>query len=154
MVCITSCGISLIFILGMIYMMFAVDKQATMSPFMRLLSPKQKDKYWEIINERRRIYFSGFGLGIILSALTLTARSYSGIKLSWLPTICLTGSITFLTTYFYYILAPKSDYMVRYLETKEQREAWLGIYKTMQFNYHLGLVLGLAAVIAGSYAVC
>ena len=154
MVCLTSCSISAIFIIGMIYMMFAVDKHATMSPFMKLLNPKQKAKYWELINERRTIYFSGFGLGLFLSAITIASRAYSGTKLAWLPTACLTGSITFLTTYFYYILAPKSDYMVRYLDTKEQREAWLDIYKTMQFNYHAGLVLGLASVVMLSYAVC
>ena len=154
MVCLTSCAISAVFLIGMIYMMFAVDKQATMSPFMRTLSDKQRAKYWELINERRRLYFQGFGLGLFLSAITITSRAYSGIKLSWFPMACLTGSITFLTTYFYYILAPKTDYMVRYLETKEQREGWLSIYKTMQFNYHAGLVLGLISVSLLSYAIC
>ena len=33
--------------------------------------------------------------------------------------------------------------MVLHLESKKEKKAWLNIYKTMQFNYHLGFVLGL-----------
>jgi len=35
--------------------------------------------------------------------------------------------------------------MVTHLDKEEQRLAWQKIYKTMQFNYHIGLVLGIIA---------
>ena len=53
--------------------------------------------------------------------------------------------VTLLTNYFYYMLSPKSDLMVTHLDEEEQRLAWQKIYKTMQFNYHIGLVLGIIA---------
>lgn len=61
--------------------------------------------------------------------------------------LCLTGSITFLTVYFYYILSPKQDLMVVYLNDRSQRYEWQKIYKKMQFNYHVGLLLGIIAAL-------
>ena len=52
-----------------------------------------------------------------------------------------------LTSYFYYILSPKQDLMVLYLDNRRQREEWAKVYKTMQFNYHIGLLLGILAAI-------
>jgi hypothetical protein len=37
--------------------------------------------------------------------------------------------------------------IVLQLDTKKQREEWAKVYKTMQFNYHIGLLLGIAAAI-------
>ena len=47
--------------------------------------------------------------------------------------------------YLYYILKPKKDYMVPHLTTKPQREAWLAIYKEMQYRCKMGFVLGIVA---------
>jgi uncharacterized membrane protein YkgB len=44
------------------------------------------------------------------------------------------------------MLHPKSKWMLNYLNDKEQVKAWLQMYRTMQFNYHLGLVLGIIGV--------
>ena len=44
--------------------------------------------------------------------------------------------------------------MAKYLETEKQRDAWLKIYKTMQFNYHFGFVLGLAGMFFVARAIC
>ena len=35
--------------------------------------------------------------------------------------------------------------MIEHLNNKEQTKAWLAIYKTMQFKYHFGLLLGIIA---------
>ena len=58
------------------------------------------------------------------------------------------------TSYFYYILSPKSKYMVSYLEGKDQIKQWLKIYKQMQFNYHIGFLLGMSGIIALSASYC
>ena len=44
------------------------------------------------------------------------------------------------------MLHPKTDWMLNYLSNPQQIKAWLEIYKTMQFNYHFGLVLGIIGV--------
>ena len=43
------------------------------------------------------------------------------------------------------MLKKKSDYMVPHLETKEQRVAWLNIYREMQYRCKMGFVLGIIA---------
>lgn len=152
--CAVSCSISTIFIIGMIYMTLSINKSAVNNDFIATLDQAQIQKYTEIRNERLNIYYGGYILGFILSTVVIFLNIYKGIKMNYLALMCLTGSITFLTTYFYYILYPKSDYMVKYLFKKEQRLAWLDVYKKMQFNYHGGLLLGLLAVLGYSYAFC
>jgi hypothetical protein len=52
----------------------------------------------------------------------------------------------FITNYFYYTLYPKSDWLLNYLKNPEEIKNWLRLYKEMQYNYHMGLVLGIIAV--------
>jgi hypothetical protein len=40
---------------------------------------------------------------------------------------------------------PKSDYILSHLENKEQINAWLKMYKEMNFKSNLGSILGAAA---------
>ncbi len=44
------------------------------------------------------------------------------------------------------MLSPKSDWMLEHLQNKEEIKAWLLMYREMQYNYHMGLVLGIIAV--------
>ena len=67
---------------------------------------------------------------------------------------CITGSITFTVNYFYYILTPKSEWMILSLEGQDQKEAWLKMYRHMQFNYHVGFLLGIAAVFFLTKGIC
>ena len=68
--------------------------------------------------------------------------------------LCMVAAVAFSVNYFYYILSPKSDWMVLHLKSGEETQAWLKVYRTMQFNYHLGLVLGIIAVVAFGNALC
>ena len=68
--------------------------------------------------------------------------------------MCMVAAVTFSVNYFYYILSPKSDWMVLHLKSGEETEAWLKVYRTMQYNYHAGLVLGILAVVAFGNALC
>ena len=38
---------------------------------------------------------------------------------------CITAAVTFTVNYFYYILSPKSDWMVVHLNTQGQKQACL-----------------------------
>ena len=66
MICKISCLIASIFIVSMIYKIFFYDEKI-LNSFNDVLDNKQKEIYIKIINERRRIYLNGFGLGFILS---------------------------------------------------------------------------------------
>ena len=66
MVCATSCAVSAIFIVAMIFTMYGSDKTDAIQNFKRILTPQQNATYAKIANERRQIYFVGFGLGLLL----------------------------------------------------------------------------------------
>lgn len=154
MVCMLNCSISLIFIISMIYMMFSIDKKEIKTKMMSVLNEEEQQKYKNIINERRNIYLFGYVIGLILSLLMIYFKKSLKLKINKNTMICFILAVSFLTTYFFYILYPKSDYMINYLDNEEKREAWLYVYKQFNWNYHFGLVLGIIGVFFLGYAFC
>jgi len=154
MVCTITCSISLVFLIGMFYMTYAIDKCVVTRKFVESLSNVQRERYYRIVNKRRSIYLSGFMIGILLSIYAVSSMYQRDPKMSKLSAICMTGTITFFTSYFYYILYPKPQLMILELEDKNQREEWIKVYKKMQYTYHMGLLLGLIAVAGFTNALC
>lgn len=145
--------------------MLTLDKNKVTEDFVKSLGPHEIKRYETIRGERQRIYFTGFSLGIILSLGSLLLLpllrgnrngnvimkfiSKLGFKMRNMNSIakmCFTTSITFITTYYYYILSKKSDYMILHLEEKSKRKEWLKVYKAMQRNCHTGFALGMIGV--------
>ena len=60
--------------------------------------------------------------------------------------VCTVIATCFLTNYFYYLIHPKSDWMLNHMQNDNEVKAWLLMYREMQFNYHFGLVLGIIGV--------
>jgi hypothetical protein len=148
-----------IFLIANIYMMFSCVNDTNKSEFKKTLTSKQKEIYEKIISERKNIYYGGFALGIALSILALyIGENYLFFidkkNKATLPKVCMIATITFITNYFFYILYPKSDYMLLHLTNKAQIEGWLAIYKKMQYKFHFGFVLGIIAVIIYAYGFC
>lgn len=146
MFCKITCFVSVIFLIANIFVMINVDKDKLKQNFIKLLNYNQKKLYENLINERRNIYFQGYILGLILSFIYLYyIKQFLNKRLNNFMMICSVGFIVFITNYFYYILTKKSTYIIEHLNNKEQIQAWLQIYKTMQFRYHFGLLLGIIA---------
>lgn len=145
MVCLINCSIAIVFIVAMIWMSIAIDEHKLVNEFKAKLTDEQKTMYSKNISQRRQVYFSSYLAGLVLSIgyiLLFQPKFKSTLEL-----VCLVGSISFLTSYFFYILYPKHKLIVTYLDSKEQRDAWAKVYRTMQFHYHLGLVLGIIGVV-------
>ena len=151
MVCSISCSISAIFIIGMIYFDNATSKNATVIQYKQKLNTHQREAYDKIAKERLRISMQGYGLGFIVSALIIY-YNYKNKQLKSTSLVCLVLATCFLTNYFYYMLSPKSDWLLNHVESLEQTQAWLQMYRTMQFYYHGGLVLGIVGVGVLAYA--
>ena len=153
MVCAISCAVAFIFIVANIYCCTFGDKTQVIQDFIAKLSPENQQRYAVITQERRAIYFMGLLLGFILAMiLMVTCRKYFSGSRGGL--LCMIAAVTFSVNYFYYILSPKSDWMVLHLKSGEETQAWLNVYRTMQYNYHIGLVLGILAVVAFGNAFC
>lgn len=146
MFCKVTCFVSIVFLVANIFVMFNVDKDKMKNKFINLLNHDQRKLYESLIKERRNIYFQGYGLGLLIAIIYLVYTKYVlGKRTNYILMICSVGFIVFLTNYLYYILMKKSTYMIEHLNNKEQTKAWLEIYRTMQFRYHLGLLLGIIA---------
>jgi len=99
--------------------------------------------------------FLGFVLAMIL--LVCCRKYFLGGGRGYGPRsglLCMVAAVAFSVNYFYYILSPKSDWMVLHLKSAEETNAWLTVYRTMQYNYHVGLVMGILAVVAFGNALC
>ena len=136
--CIPTCLVSLIFILGMIYFYNATSSSKVVQHYKDSLPSNLLERYNKISKERMRISYFGYVLGLVISLLIIINR-----KMNTQTKVCVTIVVTFLTNYFYYILSPKSDWMLYHINSPEQTKAWLEMYRTMQYNYHLGLVFGI-----------
>lgn len=155
MICTTSCIVAGAFIISSIFVSLRVDKSTLKDPLFQLLSEKNKHRYMRIADERKNIYLKGFGLGFILSIFALFILNNNKMfKVTKLFNICFVLATSFTVNYFFYILHPKTDYMVLHLNTVKEKQAWLNIYKTMQFNYHMGFVLGLLGMIFIGNSFC
>ena len=155
MVCPTSCIVAGAFIVSSIFVSLRIDKSTLKDPLFQLLSERNKQRYMRIADERKNIYLKGFGLGFILSIIALFILNNNKMfKVTKLINICFVLATSFTVNYFFYILHPKTDYMVLHLNDGEEKKAWLNIYKTMQFNYHLGFALGLVGMIFIGNSFC
>ena len=141
MVCRISCSISAIFVIGMIYMTNAMTNTDQLNKYKDQLPEKLQTIYKSIVEERRTIYYTGYMIGFLLSALLIIyTTQIQKSRMGTTTMVCTTLAISFLTSYFYYILSPKTSYMLEHIKTEEQTRAWLEMYKGMQYHYHLGLV--------------
>ena len=147
MICSISCGISVIFIIGMIYMDIMVYNNKTIKNYEQQLSPELRKKYNSIRKERLKIYFQGYILGFILSLFVILYNyMYKRDKISTGYIVCLVLATSFITNYFYYMLHPKSDWMLDNINDKQEAKTWLNMYKNMQKYYHTGMLFGLIAI--------
>ena len=158
--CRPSCFIAMMFILGNIIFTFLMNRNSVAKTYKTSLDATQKKVFDKIVDERRKLAMQGYGLGLGLAILGLIAMAYlkkSKTKTNFmsyaLSRICLVVATTFVVQYFYYKLMPKTAWMLDFLNSEAQKKAWLNVYRSYQFNYHLGMVIGLVGAGVLAYAV-
>jgi len=132
--------ISAVFIVGMIYFYNRTENSILVNQYKQQLSGDLQKKYDAISKERMAISIQGYILGVFISLFLIFYRVINT------SLVCTVMATCFITNYFYYMLHPKSDWMLNHMGTPEEINAWLQMYREMQYNYHSGLVLGILAV--------
>ena len=145
MVCSVSCMISTVFIIGMIYFYNAANKSVVVQHYRSQLSMPLREIYDKIAKERAHISIKGYILGFILS-LFIIFYNYKMKRLNSISLVCTVLATSFLTNYFFYMLSPKTDWMLNHVEGPTQTRNWLEMYRSMQYYYHAGLFLGIFGV--------
>jgi uncharacterized protein YacL len=139
--------IAVALIIATIYFQNATTKSKIVQEYKKQLPSNLQNLYEKISAERLRLNYYGYALGLILSLIIILYNYTSKRnKLTNTSLVCLVIVVSFLTNYFYYILSPKSTYMLDHINSPEQTKAWLAMYREMQYNYHLGFVIGVVAV--------
>lgn len=147
MACVISCMISAIFIIGMIYFYNLTDKSKIVRHYKSSLSSGLQKRYDKITKERTNISYQGYALGVLFSlGIIFYNLKIKGSKMNNISLVCIVVATAFVTNYFYYMLHPKSDWMLNHMNNQDEVKAWLLMYREMQYNYHMGLVLGIIAV--------
>ena len=153
MACTISCMISAVFVIGMIYFYNITDKSEVVKHYKQKLSSDQQKRYEKIVEERTKISYTGYILGLVLSLFIIFYNmNLKGAKLSNTSVVCVVIATSFLTNYFYYTLSPKTDWMLNHMNSQEEVRSWLQMYRAMQYNYHMGIVFGIIAVGVLAYA--
>lgn len=115
----------------------------------QVLSPELITTYENIVIERNQ-YIQGLVIGLIISFIVFYNYKINNrfFKITAFLTITLTIAVV------YYMLMPKSDYMLNHLKTEKENKVWLEIYKTMKFRYFMGFLLGALAAIPFANVMC
>lgn len=146
MICKLSVMISLIFIVGYIVHAFTVDKYGITQRFRNSLDETQKKIYDKIVKERKWLsvngYLVGLGVSLVLLVLNYMNKKVKGIA----SVVSIAAATTFVIQYFFYILSPKSDWMVLHLNEEKQRSEWIKVYREMQLGFHGGIFIGIIGV--------
>ena len=141
------CLIATALFASMLYMMLNPRKSDIINNFQKpQLTPDQNAIYVEIVNERMRIYLISITVALVLGFLYLQLNNNKSVS-----RVCVFTVLVLFASNMLYLIAPKSKYMVTYLKTEEQRNAWLAVYKEMQYRKVIGILLGIAAYVLFSY---
>lgn len=157
MICKTSCVVFTVFLIGTLAMQLLTHKLPIYKELVATLEPELREKYKSIIKMRATKSVQGYSLGLLISLVILIYNYNQSANKRWNTNamVCVAGATTFLTHYFYYMLSPKRDWMLNHLKTPEQNKAWLKVYRTMSWNYHASLLLGvIAALVLGRVFKC
>jgi hypothetical protein len=98
----------------------------------------QKQLYEQIVRERKALAIQGFVLGLIISALYLY---FMGLSINPLANGCIYAGLTLIVQTIYYLLSPKSTYMVEHL-SEDQLNLYAESNRTMQLRWITGTLLG------------
>jgi hypothetical protein len=153
MVCYTSCALSGVFLFSMAYLAIMVDKNYLKDDLMKMLTPELQEKYKATMKERRDLYLKGFIGGFVISLLAwiYLRNTY---KLGGIQSACFLVAMTYIITYLYYTMAPKSDLFVVQLDDPKARAKWAEVYNYMKYNYHMSMLLGIVFVGFFGYGLC
>lgn len=146
--CITSAALGFALLGGSI-MTLSVDEEK--HEYLRTkFSGDLAEKHENIVRERRNHYIQGLFLGLLVSFFI----SFHFKTVNRFYKMMMFTAVTLGVGVLYYLLMPKSDWMLLHLKTADENKAWLEVYKTMKQRYLIGMILGAAAAVPFANALC
>ena len=141
MICIKTCMLSTVIIFWFVSGMLVNKKTPVFTNLMNSLDDEQKQKFDRIVKERTSIFKKSLGGALILTLVLVLTLINKNMDLKKQICVVIVSSV-FLMTLFY-MIHPKSDYMVRHLKTQDQRDKWVKMRMDMGMKKYVGLGLGV-----------
>ena len=144
MSCATDCFVASGFIGGSLYLMLTdKETQEKKNNFKKLMKGKEEE-IKKIKKERLMIWIKATIYGLFASI------TFSKFQSAVFPNdfgvfnhSCVNTLIFFVVQYLAYILHKKSDWIANHIENNEQAKAWIQKFRSMQYRWHFGILLGL-----------
>lgn len=136
--CVKTCAIFYILFLTYFFM-YAITVFASedLKKLDNVLDNKQKLIYEKIKKERLHHYLTGLGIGAILGFLVILTSASMTSK------FCFAGIVFLFSSSIIYYVLPKSDYMIKHLDTEEQRLAWFNVSRNFMKKKIAGFALAV-----------
>lgn len=148
---ISPCLLGVGFLMSMVFTMSGKHESVNKKAYLASLTPEQSQVYQEVVDEREGLYYKGLCLGTLLGGLYMYFYGLGGQGL--VKNACLFTTIVMATMTFFYMLMPKSKWMVNYLTHPAQIELWRRVYREMSYRYYLGFALGIVGYLLIGYAL-
>lgn len=110
----------------------------------QLMDDKQRAIYKSIRQERLQHYLTGLAAGVVLSLPTLYLIKDNTTK------VCASGIILMSAASIVYYLLPKSTFMIKHLNSQEQKEAWMNVSRNFIKKKLAGVLVALVIYIGAS----
>ena len=132
------CNILLVLLISYMIMLGSIIFNDDHNKYLlKQLDFSQKRKYKKIKEERLYHYNVGLVSSALMGMLLYTIIESKKNKL------CIIGLVMFLFTPIIYYFLPKTDYMIRHLNTEQQKLAWLNVSRSYNKKKMLSCVGGI-----------
>jgi cytochrome bd-type quinol oxidase subunit 2 len=138
MACYITCAFAIAFLVASLYIMLTTHKGQYESEMD--MDFDQKIIYKGIVKDRVKIYMIASIIAAILGLVYLVWRKN---KVPTAQLVCTAVLIFFIAQMVIYMIYPKDDYMLNYVNGNKQAKAWLAMYKSMMKKFWIGFFLGL-----------
>jgi len=137
--CLTECYIASAFLGGSLMLMMSDKNKKNYSKF----SKEQQIAFKKIKKERTLIWVKSTLLAVFISITVSKFGKYLFGMEDPFNRSCINTLVFYGVQHLSYTLHPKSDWMLNHIESKKDIQWWLQCYKSMQYKWHLGFVLGI-----------
>lgn len=148
-ICGTACFVAMIFALSTLLFPLLLNR-VIVGDYRLRLPPAAQIALKTATKERAKLAFQGLVLGMIIGA---AAVLLSG-KMGKVTGVCVLASIAFVVQFLYYMLSPKSTWVVKHLRSTEQRNDWVRVYREYQKAYYGSFAVGIIGAGLLGYGLC
>lgn len=148
-ICGTACFVAVVFALSTLLFPLLLNR-GVVAGYRSRLPPAAQAALGVATKERAMLAFQGLVLGMIVGAIAVLLMGKRGKAAG----VCVLASVAFVVQFLYYMLSPKSAWVVQHLRSAEQRKDWVRVYREYQKAYYGSIAIGVIGAGVLGYGLC